>query len=515
MSTRKGATLPDGLLALVRTRRFWEHYFRDFDGREPDYDDSGYSALEDLTLRFEVAPGWNLILALDEHLIAFYLDLEGPSGETGTLGWDDEAHWHPHVLRWDELDLIARAVAARDPAAHHPGIPLLLLHRFAPVCNDDDARLAFPLLDEAWRALDLFRGRRLRRLLDRGDRRASGFVWTRENGRWTLHQTEKPDGYHLYTLRVSENDEFPFELLDGLLEAAEATARAAGMVRATAAAKVRPRTPRVPRNVDVPRLTSSYSLPGSAGKFFADRIDDMLRDFDLGTAESSGGGATHDPSGKLISASSNVRVTLEREIELAERLLAAALFWSRAPAATLLWSGNQRRPLSDSDPALTPLYLRAQRFEVSSAGARAGMEPLVHYVPEPLRPANATSSAIASKADRAPNDDGDQWLKFDDGGMLRIRPTGGGDALTGFGCVFEQLSLDACRFVLDLSRVDELLLAPLMLTASETLARTLAGVWPGTRYLGSADELLEILRQGPRVWWERHGPAVLADSRMK
>jgi hypothetical protein len=325
-----------------------------------------------------------------------------------------------------------------------------------------------------------------------------------------LQQAEKPDGYTLYTLRVSENDEFPSSC-------------------STACSKLRRPPHERPgwceRNPQ-PTSASEHRARPAASTFRASRVRIRYRAARVGssptesttccatstsgTAESSGGGATHDRSGELISASSNVRVILEREIELAERLLATALFWSRAPAETLLWSGNQHRPLRDSDPAPTPLHVRAQRFEVSTAGARAGMEALVHYVPEPLRPANATSIAIASKADSAPNDDGDQWLGFDDGGKLRIRPTGGTDAVTGLGCRFEELSLDACRFVLDSSRADELLLVPMMLTASETLARTLAGVWPGTRYVGNADELLEILRQGPRVWWERHGPAVLA-----
>ena len=208
------ATFPPALVALSRSEQFWKDYFW-----EKDPTDAHYPDLADCTVRLEVAPGWSLTLALDEDLDAMELSVEG-LGETAELGWDDHAHWHPHVLRWEELDLIGRAVALRDPAASHPGLALLLLYRFAPICDDADAELAFPLLEAAWAELGVDVGPAHERMLQRTDARTAGFKWQLVDRRWVLTQ-EKPNlERDLYTLRHADNDEFPHRLLEGVVRAA-------------------------------------------------------------------------------------------------------------------------------------------------------------------------------------------------------------------------------------------------------------------------------------------------------
>src|SRR5579862_3894297 len=118
--------LPQSLHPLVRMRRFWTDFFWQ---TEPQ--DDGYPELESCTVELPVAEGYLLSLSLDPGLSYFSLRFASPGQEAVEIAWDDTAHWHPHVLRWQELELICRTVALQDAELPHPGILLLLLHRFA------------------------------------------------------------------------------------------------------------------------------------------------------------------------------------------------------------------------------------------------------------------------------------------------------------------------------------------------------------------------------------------------
>lgn len=194
--------LDRGLLDLFRTRDFWAaHYFL----TEPVRD---YPEVEALPIRFRLPGRFALLLRLSS-LLHPTLYLVHPSlGEPAQLGWDDEAHWHPDVLRWEECAAVCRCVAAGDPALPHPGWPLLLLYRFTPITPDDDRRAIRSLLRTTWRATGLFGRAEVERLIDRADHATDGgyeWFYTRRCG-WTLEGGEE------YTLRTINNPDFPFRL---------------------------------------------------------------------------------------------------------------------------------------------------------------------------------------------------------------------------------------------------------------------------------------------------------------
>ena len=58
---------------------------------------------------------WQLNAALDAELL-----LVTPAGSSLTLGWDDQAHGHPHVLRRNELERICRAIASTTDQLEFP-----------------------------------------------------------------------------------------------------------------------------------------------------------------------------------------------------------------------------------------------------------------------------------------------------------------------------------------------------------------------------------------------------------
>jgi len=136
------------------------------------------------------------------------------------MGWDDQAHWHPHVLRWKELEAICRCLAVRDPRLAHPGIPLLLIYRFAQGDADDDPNAVRATIAAGWRSLNLFSESEIVQAVQQtdthvipreGDRQ---WVWEATHG-WVNSRDEA------YSLRQAHNERFPFALFNGMLAEAE------------------------------------------------------------------------------------------------------------------------------------------------------------------------------------------------------------------------------------------------------------------------------------------------------
>ncbi|MDQ0364590.1 hypothetical protein [Catenuloplanes indicus] len=256
--------LPADMQARLSDPDFWRAYFFGDDDLADDEDggDSGGGAeltAEDgddvMAVEFPVGGGYALVLDVDVELRMITVEMRSPAHpDTLQLGWDDDAHWHPHVLRWDELDLIARAAAVHDPTLRHPGPVVALASRFvvlAPAepptgertraepetaaraadgppsgAGGDELDAITPLLDAAFGppppGADYWPS--ARGLVHRIDARHDGVRWRRTGtGDWTVEQGEG-DGvdFALYSTRGPGGD-FPFADWRALLAAAEAT----------------------------------------------------------------------------------------------------------------------------------------------------------------------------------------------------------------------------------------------------------------------------------------------------
>ncbi|WP_144120671.1 hypothetical protein [Catellatospora sichuanensis] len=202
--------------------------------QEAALDDEDDEDEPEMTAVFDVGGGHRLVLELSPVLGYHSLGIQGPGdAEDACLGWDDQAHWHPYALRWSELDLTCRALAARDPLLPHPGPALALLARFAAVF-DDDAAQAEAMVDAAFDSLrpDGWHGYwpRAADWLARADFRGAGVVWQRdENGNQWAHQPGggEPEFYSVRTTPPGSGD-FPHDRLRALLAAAAATVAVAG-----------------------------------------------------------------------------------------------------------------------------------------------------------------------------------------------------------------------------------------------------------------------------------------------
>jgi hypothetical protein len=314
--------LPPALRELLSDPGFWSAYHF----WEPQVADADYPALEDCRVEFGVADGWALVLTLEPSLSYFSLGLLSPGHEQPVeVAWDDTAHFHPHLLRWDELHAVCRAVALREPSLPHPGLPLLLLSRFAPICRGDEIPAIVGMLETAWReALPGVSARVIRDRVEALDRRQDGFEWAlREPHGWFPSQPESArSAAGLYSLRDPENPDFPFPEWRQFAELArEASDRAPKAPVPEASFELRPR-----HDLQIEIAMEN----GRANPALAGVLDEALARADQGGASSSG--ATFDAASICISHS--VAATVRGDLDEGLGILRGALVAAGVPENT-------------------------------------------------------------------------------------------------------------------------------------------------------------------------------------
>ncbi len=266
--------IPAALETLARDREFWSRYFWQNDD-ELEYGELANEVViyteEFLKAQYDlrgaarpIPPGHSsclieldfgadgLQLDMPPDLTSFELGLKQPSGSVIQLGWDDQAHWHPHVFRWTELATICSSASSTMEPLANQDLLLLLLCRFAPITSDPDFNIAEALLKSAWKNLGLEcrnsedgndddsdngddrdhddAGDRkgggddlYDHVIEKIDCRNNGFEWRLSAKGWVLSQDDENE-YDIicYSLRHIDNDEFPFvELSTMIAEAAE------------------------------------------------------------------------------------------------------------------------------------------------------------------------------------------------------------------------------------------------------------------------------------------------------
>jgi hypothetical protein len=215
---------PPANLAHMQSPSFWARFFWDDDKPE-----ECEASDETIAWEFRVDQQHALTLQANLGLRCFSLGVFPPrGGEPIELGWDDDAHWHPHALRWDEVDAVARALAWRDLTLPHPGLVVMLLCRFAPMAEGQDGDLGAWLLEAASRAVPIDASTK-ERIWRRTDMRHAGVRWREHAQRgFVLEQDEtlRREFHHgLYSLRNERPDTtFPFAILKEMVDAARRTA---------------------------------------------------------------------------------------------------------------------------------------------------------------------------------------------------------------------------------------------------------------------------------------------------
>lgn len=222
----------DNLATRMAEPDFWPLYLFDDQALEAYEEAREDEEAEEEVFRAEFLLDRGLGLRLEFEPGVGYVDLavvSPESAEAETVGWDDMAHFHPHVMPWPELDLLCRAAALHDPALRHPGPMLALLLRFAFLSEDEDLDGITPLADAAFTAVRPTEAsggavsgavgvrEETRDWFDLRDLRGTGIEWTvRPDGCRAVTQHDR-DGMPLYSLREPASDDFPFAAWSRLL----------------------------------------------------------------------------------------------------------------------------------------------------------------------------------------------------------------------------------------------------------------------------------------------------------
>ncbi|NGO75241.1 hypothetical protein G6045_06040 [Streptomyces sp. YC504] len=215
----------DDLAARMAEPDFWPLYLFDDEAMEAYEEAREDEEAEEEVLQADFLLDRGLGLQIRFEPGVGYVDLAVLSPETAeaeTVGWDDMAHFHPHVMPWQELDLLCRAAALHTPALQHPGPMLALLLRFAFLYEEEDLDAITPLVDAAFAAVRpssrvVSVREETRDWFDLRDLRGTGIEWTvRPEGCRAVAQHDR-GRMPLYSLREPASDEFPFAAWSRLL----------------------------------------------------------------------------------------------------------------------------------------------------------------------------------------------------------------------------------------------------------------------------------------------------------
>ncbi|KXX77782.1 hypothetical protein MMYC01_204091 [Madurella mycetomatis] len=354
--------LPTSLRPLLASKRFWSDYFFITDVADP----SPYSPhFEDVTLTFSFGRNpqaqYSLSTSFDSSFSYIPLSFSTPSLREREIAHDDQAHWHPHVLRWEELELICRAVAAADEGYPHPGIPLLFLYRFAPICAGDDVDRIVGMLGSAWKkVLGPGAEREVRRFVERADYTSRGYRWFFEGesdgGYWWIGQGEDAESAaasdDVYTRRWKgavekggwENAAWN-ELVDEARRVVEGLADGGWDGDAEEGTGLT-LTLREHYRLDLWLALTENDRPmhQRAGRYLQLTLKDLLRIFDLGDAGPSGASSTLI-DGRSVYTSDHSWVVIWGGLPRGRAIIKQMLWWLVAPLATTLRNGTNYKTL--------------------------------------------------------------------------------------------------------------------------------------------------------------------------
>jgi hypothetical protein len=184
----------------MSNKTFWSDFF----GLTSENDFILYQGLKDCELDLMLGQsGYGVSIRFFTSLFDLELTFVSPSSLERVVIGVDGSHAYPYTLRWVEVDLICRAIAAQDPQLPHPGLPLLFLLRFAPICIGDDVDLIVSMVDAALEPLR-FSHRNILDVLTEHDARDAGFRWRYDNviDAWCLQvYRDYTSGRSLYSFR--------------------------------------------------------------------------------------------------------------------------------------------------------------------------------------------------------------------------------------------------------------------------------------------------------------------------
>jgi hypothetical protein len=499
--------LPTPLREAFARAEFWRTYYLEpREGGDPD---------DIHRLDFALGAGFAVRVTLD--LTCTEVSLVTPSGDARLLGHADDHCSVGTIFRWAELEALCRAIALGDASLPHPGLPLLLLAPFAPLCVGDPAKHARASLHAAFARVGDVGPALADRCIEANDGRAALFRWVRDEQIGWTPDPERPYGLGMamHSLRVpppAEDDDvpvdedapvFPHDAFAEMMAHVGRRLADAGVADIEAElARLEQDTPGpdlappVRRRLSIDLAIERDDGPGSrlAFKLLENALLPALKDLDWGRLEGAGG---HSDAHRMLSewASLLLRGDVGRSVALVREWIA----WLGIEDVSL------RLTNPDEESLASPWEGRGRVVRLASFRSTYMAEgPHAWFHQDPLAPEQlavvrrATASAEPGERARA--------LAFDDGGRLLLyacRPDWQGDGLT---VVLDDWSLAAARWLALTMRDARLTMLPqVIVTSADALPAALCPV-PGTIAVDSVQHLYDLIAGGPAEFWRRRPP---------
>jgi hypothetical protein len=191
---------------IFQQKEFWTDYFFLSQANE--------GLFESAEISLPLPDRHSLLIRFTPALQMISLGLMLPSGDITEIGWDDQAHFHPHALRWEELETIVNYAVRSTESLFVSELPFLLLYRFSPI-TQSEVGFALPRIERVLKGIAFLRDYEIGELTKLSDCADRDVQWElSSDGLWYVY------GADAYSLRVPENDQFPFQLLQELVSSA-------------------------------------------------------------------------------------------------------------------------------------------------------------------------------------------------------------------------------------------------------------------------------------------------------
>ncbi|KAK0620115.1 hypothetical protein B0T14DRAFT_520617 [Immersiella caudata] len=475
---------------------------------------------------------YNLSFSISPELSYFELTFCAPNLYNVSIAHDDQAHWHPWVLRWEELELVCRAVSAtfakrREKAKEagededeanlrrweHPGLPLLFLYRFAPICVGDDVDRIVSMLVKAWKKVlgDGGTERDIRRFVERMDFRRRNFRWFKEGENWWIgvgDDAETAGAVYTYRDRDSvKSGKWRNEDWNKLVEEARAVVEDEGGLGELSeedrelAARFAPRT-KHGLSLWLQLREKDRPLHQRAGRYFSLTLDAVLRILDLGRLSSSGA-SSRTINGESVWTSDHMSISIHGGLERGRAIIKQMLWWIRAPlSSTLMDSSYKDLPFNIADGAedtIPETYLGIIVPDILPTCSWL----VGHTLPDSLCTALQSKEVLQDTANvSGPTSEGWLTVTTTDGGELGFNLSRFDDEeLEGTGAVLlRKLTPQASAVLHALMNASGAVLTPVALAAKPLNSDVADMHWPPHRIV-DAGTLHEILSGGPYQLW--------------
>ncbi|KAF9760897.1 hypothetical protein IL306_004062 [Fusarium sp. DS 682] len=510
--------LPEYLESVMRTRRFWTDFFW-----ITYADDDGYS-WDKAELNFSVGSDFSLSVEIDKYISTIQLHFNSQDKKKHFLGYDDNFHWQPYTLRWSELEAICQAVAVTDSKYSHPGLPLLILSRFAPICIGDDVDHIVEMMVQAWTSLnkDILTDDQIRQVMERIDNRDMQLCWHHDESRnywWVGKGLDVSTATKAYTYRRSrdwdQEEPFPIEQWNAFISSVHDTVGdssnatnapdIASPYEKVIIDKFRPRK-RHDLTMALDFTMAEFAVDKAAVTCLIKSLDAVLQSLCLGKS-----GTLYQEGttvmGKHVETRRKIWIKIMDDLSLGRGIVKQMLWWLRAPPSVMVTDNSKSHDsllqLVDRNvDTLKEIYMGICQPKTSGPDIEA-----THILPSNFQSCLESTDVLGTETNiTGPTALGWSTVDTVDDGRIEFNftklPQGVdvGEENTGV-IVIRKLTPQVSALLHRFMSAASIVLLPMLLTA-KSLSEDVVSRWKRCCVVSSA-ELYHILSAGAYEWWAR------------